>query len=150
MMEDRIKQDLKQAQLAKDVIKTSVLRLLLSEIHNTQIQKGQVLSDEEVLAVIRRELKKRQEAVASFLKAGRSQAANKEQQEATILEIYLPAQLENEELTKLVEDSIKEVGATSLQDLGKVMGVVMDKVAGRADGGTVSQMVRQKLELASQ
>lgn len=144
-MEDRLREELKKAQIGRDEVKVSTLRLLLSEIHNTQIQKGQALSDEEILAVVRRELKKRQEAAASFLKVGRIDAAQKEQQEAQILEAYLPAQLTNEELTKVVEDSITEVGATSPRDMGQVIGLVMKKVAGRADGNFVSTLVKEKL-----
>lgn len=151
----KIQEDLKQAQLARDEVKVSTLRLLLSEIHNAKIQKGGSpagpaggaggLSDQDVISVIQREVKKRKEAAAGFRSGGREDSSKKEEAEQKILEAYLPAQISNEELTKLVEDTINEVGATSLQDMGKVMGVVMGKVAGKADGGVVSALVREKL-----
>lgn len=144
-MVDDIQNDLKQAQLARDEIKVSTLRLLISEIHNVEIQKGGSLSDGDVISVVQREVKKRKEAAAGFRQGGREEQAQKEENELKVLERYLPEQLSNEELTKLVQDSITEVGANSLPDLGKVMGVVMTQVAGRADGGTVSALVKEKL-----
>lgn len=142
---ERIQSDLKEAQLKKDVIKVSTLRLLLSEIKNAQIAKGENLSDQDIISVIQRELKKRQEAAAYFRQGGREEQAQNEEKELAILQFFLPAQLSNEELTKLVEDSINEVGAKSLADMGKVMGIVMSKVQGRADGGAVSALVKERL-----
>ena len=98
-----------------------------------------------MVIVTAREVKKRKEAAEGFRKGGREEQALKEEAELKILEGYLPSQLSNEELTKLVQDSITEVGTNSLQDLGKVMGVVMSKVQGRADGGTVSALVKKRL-----
>lgn len=144
-MVDKLQNDLKAAQLARDEIKVSTLRLLLSEIKNAQIAKNGDLSEEDLISVLQREAKKRKEAAEGFRKGDREDSAKKEEAELKILEGYLPSQMSNEELTKLVEDTINEIGASSLQDLGKVMGVVMGKVAGRADGGTVSALVKQKL-----
>lgn len=148
-MVDRIQSDLKQAQLAKDEVKVSTLRLLLSEIHNAEIAKSGPpaggLSDQDILSVIQKEVKKRKEAAAAFRSGGREDSATKEESESLILEGYLPAQISNEELTKIVEDTINEVGTTSPQDMGKVMGAVMGKVKGRADGGMVSALVKEKL-----
>lgn len=157
----KIQEDLKQAQLAKDEIKVSTLRLLISEIHNAEIQKGGSLSDQDTTGVIQREVKKRKEAAAGFRTGGREDSAQKEEAELKILEGYLPKQLSNEVLilrlhsgstlnsieglTKLVEDSINEVGAKSLADMGKVMGMVMSKVKGQADGNVVSGIVKEKL-----
>ena len=145
MLTNQIQENLKQAQLARDEIKVSTLRLLLSEIKNAEIQKGGELSDEDTVSIVQRGAKKRKEAASGFRSGGREEQALKEEAELKILESYLPSQLSNEELTKLVQDSITEVGANSLQDLGKVMGVVMSKVAGRAEGGTVSNLVKEKL-----
>lgn len=145
MLLDQIQNDLRQAQLGKDDVRISALRLLLSEIHNAEIEKGGVLSDEEIISVIQREVKKRKEAALGFRQGSREEAALKEETEQKALEAYLPARLSNEELTKIVEDSIKELGASSLQDMGKVMGVVMGKVKGQADGGMVSSLVRSAL-----
>lgn len=144
-MVDKIQEDLKKAQLARDEVKVSTLRLLLSEIKNAEIAQGRQLSDENLIAVVSREAKKRKEAAEGFRKGEREQSAQKEEAELKILESYLPAQLSTEELTKLVQDSITEVGAQNLQDMGKVMGAVMGKVAGRADGGAVSRIAKEKL-----
>lgn len=149
MLKDQFQNDLKQAVLSRDEITVSTLRLLLSEIHNLEIQKGGPpsggLSDQDVISVIHREVKKRKEAAVGFRQGGREEQAQKEELEAKILTGYLPRKLSNEELTKLVEDSINEVGAESQADMGKVMGVMMGKVQGRADGGTVSALVKEKL-----
>lgn len=142
---EEIQQDLKNAQLARDEIKVAVLRLLLAEIHNGEISKGGQLTDPDIVSIIQREVKKRKEAAAGFRSGNREDSAKKEEAEEAVLQAYLPQALSNEELTKIVEDSINEVGAKSMQDMGKVMGVVMGKVAGRADGGTVSSLVKQKL-----
>lgn len=144
-MVDKIQADLKQAQLSRDKIKVSTLRLLLSEIKNSEIAKDSSLSDEDIIAVLQKEVKKRKEATLAFRSGGREDQAQTEEAERKILTEYLPAQMEVEELTKIVDESINELGASSLQDMGKVMGVVMGKVAGKADGGTVSSMVKDKL-----
>ncbi len=145
MLLERLQEDLKQAQLAKDEVKISTLRLLISEIHNGEIQKGGTLEDREIISVVQREAKKRKEAAAGFRQGQREEQAQKEEAELKILESYLPSQLSNEELTKIVEDTINELGANSLQDMGKVMGTVMGKVKGQTDGEVVSGIVREKL-----
>ncbi len=145
MLMDQLPKDLKTAQLARDEVKVSTLRLLLSEIKNAEISKGSELSDSEIVSIVQREVKKRKEAAVGFRSGGREEQALKEESESKILEAYLPSQLSNEELTKIVQDSINEVGASSIQDMGKVMGIVMGKVAGRADGGAVSNLVKEKL-----
>lgn len=144
-MQDKIQEDLKNAQLARDEIKVSTLRLLLSEIHNLEIQKGGQLSDADIVSLIQREVKKRKEAAEGFRSGEREDAAQKEEAEAKILESYLPAQISDEELTETVMGAIKEVGATGLSDIGKVIGVVMGKVSGKADGGRISTLVKEKL-----
>lgn len=145
MLIDQILKDLKQSQLNKDEIKTSTLRLLLSEVKNAQIAKGGDLTDEEIIVIAQKEVKKRKEAAVGFRQGGRESGAQKEEAELKILEGYLPAALSNEELTKLVQDTINESGAKTIADMGKVMGVVMGKVKGQADGGVVSALVKEKL-----
>lgn len=145
MQIEKIQEDLKNAQLDKDEIKVSTLRLLLSEIHNLEIHKGGEVSDTDIISVIQREVKKRKEAAEGFRSGGREDAAQKEEAEAKILESYLPAQISNEELTEIVSGTIKEVGASAVSDMGKVIGVVMGKLSGRVDGGRVSGMVKEKL-----
>lgn len=141
----KIQSDLKQAQLSRDEIKVSTLRLLLSEIKNAEIAKGDSLSDEDIVSIVQREVKKRKEAAAGFRSGSREDQAQKEEAEAKVLEGYLPAQMEVEELTKIVETTINELGAVGVQDMGKVMGVVMGKVKGKADGNIVSGIVKEKL-----
>ncbi|MBI4035388.1 GatB/YqeY domain-containing protein, partial [Candidatus Daviesbacteria bacterium] len=121
------------------------LRLLLSEVHNLEIQKGGQISDQDIILVIQREVKKRTEAATGFRQGGREQSAQKEEAELKVLQTYLPVQPSNEELTKVVEESINEVGAKSMADMGKVMGVVMGKVKGQTDGNVVSGIVKEKL-----
>ena len=144
-MASNFREDLKNAILSHDEVKVSTLRLLISEIKNLEIAKGQPLNEADIVSVIQKEAKKRKEAAAGFRSGGREEQAKREEAELAILEAYLPAQISNEELTKIVEDTITEVGAKSIADMGKVMGVVMGKVSGQADGGTVSALVKQKL-----
>ena len=145
MLIEQIQEDLKNAQLARNEIRVSTLRLLLSEIHNLAIQKGSEVSDQDVISVLQREAKKRKEAASGFRQGDREETALKEEAELKILEEYLPKQVSNEELTKIIEDTINEVGANTPSDMGKVMRAVMGKVQGRADGGTVSALVKERL-----
>lgn len=142
---DQIHSDLKNAQLARDEVKVSTLRLLLSEIKNAEIAKGSEINEQDIISITQREVKKRKEAALGFRSGGREDSAQKEEAEQKMLEAYLPAQLTNEELTKIVEQTISEVGAKSMADMGKVIGGVMSKVKGQADGGKVSALVKEKL-----
>lgn len=145
MLLNQLQSDLKNAQLARDEVKVSTLRLLLSEIKNAEIQKGGPLTDEDIVSVVQKEVKKRKEAVVGFRSGGREDQAQKEEAEETVLRGYLPVQLQLEELTKIVEESINEIGATSISDMGKVIGMVMGKVKGQAEGSAVSALVKEKL-----
>jgi uncharacterized protein len=145
-MLEKLQEDLKQAMKDHDDIKVSTLRMLISELKNAEISKGQALSDQDTITVLQKETKKRKEAAAGFRQGGREDSAILEQQELAIIQDYLPSQLSDEELTKIVEDTIKEVGASSMQDMGKVIGSVMGKVAGKADGGRISGMVKEKFQ----
>ncbi|MDO8618840.1 MAG: GatB/YqeY domain-containing protein [Candidatus Daviesbacteria bacterium] len=145
MLTDQIQEELKTAQLARDETKVSTIRLLLAEVKNSEIAKGHELSDEEILEVVTREAKKRKEAAVGFRSGNREDSALKEEAELQILQGYLPAQMSDEELTKIVDEVITEVGAKTLADMGKVIGGVMSKVKGSADGGRVSNIAKQKL-----
>lgn len=154
MLIETIQADLKQSQLNRDELQTSTLRLLLSELKNAQINKGASLEDSEAIVVLRKELKKRSEAAETYKKAGREELAEKELAETAILARYLPAQLSTEELTRIVEEAITKVrgeslitkvGAQTMADMGKVIGVVMSQVGQQADGSQVSVLVREKL-----
>lgn len=145
LMEEKIRSDLKQAMLAHDEIRVSTLRLLLSEITNAAIAKGSNLSDEEITSVIQKELKKRREAFEAFKTGGKVEAAGREDQEAKVLEGYLPVQLSDEELTRVVEQVITELGAAGFSDMGRVIGGVREKVGIAADPSRISNFVRLKL-----
>jgi uncharacterized protein len=141
----QISQDLNLALKARDEVSVSTLRFLLSGIHNAKIAKGSELSDPEVLTEIAREAKRHKESIEAFEKAGREELASKEKAELGILQKYLPEQLTEEEISKVVLKVIAEVGATGAGDIGKVMGIVMARVKGKADGGVVSEIVKGKL-----
>lgn len=149
MLTIQIQEDLKQAQLQKDDVKVNCLRMLISELHYARIQKqeGQreELPDEEVVQVVQKEIKKRKEAAVGFRQGGREEAALKEEVEAQILSSYLPEQLSDDQLQKIIEDTINNVGAKTISDMGKVIGVVMGKVKGQAEGARVSALVKEKL-----
>ena len=146
-METKIKEDLKQAQLAKDEMKVSTLRMLISELTYARVKKGadSELDDAEIIAVVQKEIKKRQESIEAFEKGGRTELAEKEKAEMDILTVYLPPQLSEEELATIVEEAIAETGAKTPADMGKVIGLVMNKVGQSASGSVVSSLVKQKL-----
>lgn len=139
-----LQENLKQAQLKREEVKVSTLRLLLSEIKNSEISKGHELSNAEILEVIAKEAKKRRESITSFKSARREELALKEETELKILEEYLPAQIEDEELIKIIEKVI-DTEKPSLQDMGKIIRLVMDQAKGRVDGGRVAAIVKEKL-----
>ncbi len=144
-IKEKIMADLKEAMKSKDMDKVSTLRLLLSEIKNKEIDKRGELTDEEIYAVIQKSVKQRKESIEQYRSGGREDLVEKEQKELEILEKYLPEQLSEDELERIIDEAIKETEATTLKDLGKVMRVVMPKVKGRADGKLVNEMVRKKL-----
>ncbi|HLC88115.1 MAG TPA: GatB/YqeY domain-containing protein [Patescibacteria group bacterium] len=145
-MEDRLRQDLKQAQLSRDELKVATLRLLLSEITYAKVSKQtESLSNEDVISVIQKAVKQRKESIESFEKGGRVDLAEKEKAELAVLQAYLPEQISDEELTKVIDEAITNTGASSMTDMGKVIGMVMGRVGQRAEGARVSALVREKL-----
>ncbi len=152
MNKQKLQEELKQSMLAKNELKTSVLRMLLSAINYYEIQKGGAgyqATDEDVLSVIQNQAKQRRDSIEQFKNAGRQELAEKEQKELEILGAYLPEQMNEEEVRKFVKDAIAQTGATSMQDIGKVMGALMPKVKGKADGNLVSKLVRESLSVSS-
>jgi uncharacterized protein YqeY len=145
-LKEQIDADYKAAMKARDDLKVSVLRLLRSAIHNAEIDKQRTLTDDEILGVIQSEVRKRRESIEAFQLGGRQDLVEREQAELAILEGYLPKALTREELEALVRETVREVGALSVRDMGKVMSALMPKVRGRADGREVSNLVRQILE----
>lgn len=142
---EQINQELVAAMKAKDEVKTSTLRLVIAAAANKRIEVGHELNDEEFLDVIGKEAKKRKESIDAFGKAGRDDLVAKETQELEILSAYLPEQMSEEELAKIVDETIAQTEASGSADFGKVIGNVMGKVKGKADGNTVSKIVREKL-----
>jgi len=141
----RIESELKAARLARDEDRRDALALMLNELRSAQKELERPLSDEEELQVLRRERKRRLEAAEAFRAGGREQQAEDEEYELEVLEEFMPEPLTEEEIEEIIDDVISEVGATSIRDLGRVMAGVMHQVSGRADGSTVSQLVREKL-----
>lgn len=145
-MEDKLRDDLKQAQLGRDEVKVATLRLLISELTYAKVAKvTDSLSDEDIISVIQKEAKKRKESIESFNKGNRADLASKEEAELAILQTYLPEQISDEELTKVIEEVITNTGAKTPADMGKVIGAVMGKVGQRVEGARVSTLVREKL-----
>ncbi len=142
---DQIQKDLKEAMKAKDSVRLGTLRLVLTAIKNKEKEVKRELEEKEVLQIISNQIKQRKDSVEQYRKGGREDLASKEEQELKILQSYMPEQLSEAELEKLVMETIQEVGATTVKDLGKVMKVIMPRVAGRADGKVVNQMVRSRL-----
>ena len=148
MLKQQIQEDLKNAMFAKDENKLSTIRMLKSAIQYYEIQKGGAgyeATDEDVIDVIGKEVKKRKESIELYEKGGRTESAENEREEAKILEGYLPQQLSENEIAQFVDAAISQTGATSIQDMGKVMGALMPKTKGKADSTLVSNLVRQKL-----
>jgi len=146
---DKIKEEFQKAMMARDEIKISTLRMLRAAIHNLEIDlraKKKEIDDEAVLEVVAREIKKRKEAIEAFVKGLRQDLADKEKKELAILSSYLPKQLSDNELRAIVQNKIKEIGATTPADFGKVMGLVMKEVKGKADGNQVGAMVKEELK----
>ena len=140
-----IESELKQARLARDDKRRDALALLLSSLRSAQKELQRELSHDEALQVLQRERKKRAEAMEAYDAAGREQQADAEEFELDVIEEFMPEPLSEDDLEEIVDNVIAEVGATSIRDLGRVMADVMPQVSGRADGSTVSQLVREKL-----
>ncbi|HEY7179555.1 MAG TPA: GatB/YqeY domain-containing protein, partial [Gaiella sp.] len=137
-----IETELKEARLARDDRRRDALALLLSALRSAQKELRRELSEDESLQVLQRERKKRAEAMEAYDAAGREEQADLEEFELDVIEEFMPEPLSEDDLEDIVDNVIAEVGATSIRDLGRVMADVMPQVSGRADGSTVSQLVR--------
>jgi uncharacterized protein len=147
-LQERLDSDLKEAMRARDNTKLGVLRMLKSALKYAAIAKSGTeaeLSDAETAQVIRKQVKQRQDSIESFEKGGRAELANKEKEELSILNTYLPQPMSRDELAKVVRETIAEVGATSKAQMGMVMKALQAKVAGRGDGKTLSAEVTRQL-----
>lgn len=147
MLKQKFQEELKQSMLAKDEFKTSVLRLLISSINYFEIQKGigYEAADEDVISIIQREIKQRNDSIEQYNKGNRRDLAEKEEKELQFLQTYLPEQMSEKEIRKLVDEAISQTGAKATNEMGKVMAALMPKVKGKADGSLVSKIVIEKL-----
>ncbi|HPM78469.1 MAG TPA: GatB/YqeY domain-containing protein [bacterium] len=141
----KIEEDYIVALKARETLRVSVLRMLRAELKNREKDKRTALDEQEIVGAVRFMIKKRQEAADAFRQGGAREKAEQELAENEILKAYLPAELDEAEQDRLIAEAIEEVGARGPGDLGKVMKIVVPKVAGRADGKTVNQKVRQAL-----
>jgi len=143
---EKLSDDYKDALRSGDKIKVSVLRMIKAAVKNREIEKGSLLSDDEIFAVFRSFVKRANESIEQFSKAGRMDLAEKEKEELSIMQGYLPLQPGEDEIRKLVKEIISETGAAGPKEMGKVMKAVMAKTKGLADGKLVSNLVKEMLE----
>jgi uncharacterized protein len=148
-LKDRLRTDLTAAIKARDVVRSSTLRMVLTAITNAEVagKQSKQLTDEDIVGVLSSEAKKRREAAEAFDDAGRNESAAKERSEAEVISDYLPEQLDEQQIADLVTSAIAQTGAAGegMRAMGKVMGVVQPQVKGRADGGAVAAEVRRQL-----
>ena len=160
-LKEKIIGEFKEVFKAGDKIKISVFKMLQSEIHNAEIAKRtklarlaeatakrgkeSPLTDEEIIDVISREIKKRKDATELYEKGGRPELAEKEKKETEVLMVYLPEQLSEEEIRKIVKQAIEQTNATSIKEMGKIMSVLMPQIKGKADNSLVSNIVKEML-----
>ncbi|MDO4598082.1 MAG: GatB/YqeY domain-containing protein [Ligilactobacillus agilis] len=143
---ESLQKDMVAAMKAKDKVKLSTVRMLKAAVTNEQINVGHDLTSDEEVSVLSRELKQRKDSLEEFKAAGRDQAVADLEAEIAVVESYLPEQLSVDEVKAVVEETIKAVGATSKADFGKVMGVLMPKLKGKADGKLVNATVKELLQ----
>ncbi len=147
MLEEKILNDYKEAMKARDTLKSSVLSFLRAQVLNTALaQKKNKLEDGEVLAVIKKQVKEREDSIEQFRKGNRLDLADKEAKELGILKTYLPVQLSREELQKIIVETVIALEAKDMKDMGRVMKEVNAKAAGAADGRMMSEMVQERLQ----
>lgn len=145
-LKQTISEDMKSAMKSGDKLALSVLRMLNSELKNREIEKGEELSDEAVLEVVSKQAKKRKDSIAAYNQGGRSELAEQEQLELDILNKYLPEQMGEEELRRVISETINETGAKEASEMGKVMGALMPKIKGKADNSLASKIVKEELD----
>ena len=141
-----IEKDFLEAYKKRDEQTVSVLRMIKSAIKNAEINTKAEFSDDETIKLLRKEAKQREMAAAEYEKGGRIDLSKKERAEAKLITEYLPAEMDEATLLKVVQEAIREVGATELRDMGRIMPLVMKKVGSNADGGNISRIVRELLQ----
>jgi len=144
-IKDRIQDDLKAAMKSGDTRRREILRLLMAAFKQVEVDRRVTLSDEDVTGLLITEAKKRRESIDEMTRAGRTELVAQEQYELEVIEGYLPRQLSRDEIERIVGEAIAETGAAGPKDMGRVMGAVMPRLRGQADGKLVNEVVRQKL-----
>ncbi|MBG9448606.1 hypothetical protein ABE67_04560 [Cytobacillus firmus] len=142
---ERLNEDMKQAMRNKEKEKLTVIRMIKASLQNEAIKLGEDLNEEQELTVLSREVKQRKDSLHEFEKAGREDLVEKIRTELQYVELYMPKQLSEDEVSKIVEETIAETGASSKADMGKVMAAIMPKVKGKADGSLINKLVQQHL-----
>ena len=144
-LKEKLMEDLKDAMKNKDELKKNTVTMIRAAIKQIEVDKRVELDDDAIVDIISKEAKKRKDAIIEFEKAGRQDLIDQTNAELALIKNYLPEELSVEELTKIIEETIAEVGAETMKDMGKVMQAVKPKTAGRADGKTINEIVKQKL-----
>ena len=145
-IQDKIQGQIADAMRAKDQLRLDVLRMMKSAVKLKEVEKMKALEENEVLAVLNTLVKQRKDSIEQFRKGGREELAQKEEAEIKVIEEYLPAAASEEDIQRAVAEAIQETGAASMKDMGKVMKATLARLAGKsADGGRVSQLVKEKL-----
>jgi len=142
---ETVRSEMTAAMKSGDARRRDIMRLLLSSLQNARIDLGHDLSDDEAVGVLQREAKQRRDSIVEYRKGDREDLAQAEQEELDAIDVFLPAALSDDEVAELVRTVVAEVGASGPGDLGKVMGPLMQRVSGRADGGRVNALVRELL-----
>jgi len=145
-LKEKIDEDIKSAMKTREELKLSALRMLKAAIGNAEIAKKKTLVDEDIFSLLQTAVKQRKDSAEAFRAGNRPELAEKETAEIKILEVYLPAQLGEQEVRELVAKAVAETGAAGAKDIGKVMGKLMPLVKGKADGGLVNRLVREILK----
>lgn len=143
-LKNKIEEDFKTAMKARDE-SYQALSFLRAAIKQVEVDTRKELTDDDIISILKREVKKRKESISEYEKGGRTDLVEKETREMQVLQKYLPEQISEEELKKLIDEVISETGAIDIKQMGQVIGKVMEKARGRADGATVSRLVKAKL-----
>ena len=144
-LKKRLTEEMKAAMKAGDKARLGVVRSMLAAIKQVEVDSQKQLSDEEIIAVLDRQVKQRRDSIQQYAEAGREDLAEQERYEMSVIQEFLPQPLSDEEIAALIDEAIEETGAAGMQDMGKVMGVLKPKMQGRADMGEVSKQVRARL-----
>lgn len=144
-LQEKLVQDMKSAMKSGDKLALETIRMLRSQIQNASLGKSEPLSDDEVMQILTKEVKRRQESVQMYSDGGRQDLADREQAEMELIQAYLPEQLDEAALTEIIDEILRQTGVISMKEIGRVMGQLMPKIKGRADGKLAQEIVKQKL-----